>query len=95
MLLDFIACVFIIASPLLWVGGDGTGEEHYDKDGNGGLDNEGMPPSWSYLSYGLQNWIEFYCFYVHAILILVASVSIDTLPWSACRLFTWHLNRSI
>ena len=26
-------------------------------------------------------------------LILVASVSIDTLPWSACRLFIWHLSR--
>ena len=41
-----------------------------------------------YLSYGLQNCIEFYFFICMLFLILVASVSIDTLPSSACRLFT-------
>ena len=37
--------VIYFASSLLRVGGDGTGEEHYEEDVNGGLDNEGMPPS--------------------------------------------------
>ena len=36
--------VIYFASPLIRVGGDGTREEHYEEDVNGGLDNEGMPP---------------------------------------------------
>ena len=45
-----------------------------------GLNNEGMPPSLIILILCLQNCIVFYGYYMHAILILVASVSIDTLP---------------
>ena len=90
MLLDFIYSVFIIASTLLWVGGDGTGEEHYEEEGNGELDNEGMPPSLIILTLCFINCIEFYGYTMH-VFNLVSSMSIDTLPWSACRLFidTW------
>ena len=45
-----------------------------------GLNNEGMPPSLIILILCLQNCIVFYGYYMHAILILVASVSIGTLP---------------
>ena len=44
-----------------------------------GLNNEGMPPSLIILILCLQNCIVFYGYYMHAILILVASMSIDTL----------------
>ena len=60
------------------VGSDDVGEGHNQVIE--GLNNEGMPPSLIILILCLQNCIEFYCFYVHAILILVASVSIVTLP---------------
>ena len=68
------------ASSLLRVGGDGTGEEHYEEEGNGGLDNEGMPPSLIILILCFTKlhcvlWLLYACY-----LNLVASVSIDTLP---------------
>ena len=37
--------VYLFFVTLLRVGGDGTGEENYEEDGNAVLDNEGMPPS--------------------------------------------------
>jgi hypothetical protein len=45
-----------------------------------GLNLEGMHPSLIILILCLQNCNVFYGYYMHAILILVASVSIDTLP---------------
>ena len=83
MLLGFdIAFVFIICLllSLLRVGSDddvGDGQNQVIKEG---INNEGMPPSLIILILCLQNCIVFYGYYMHAILILVASVSIDTLP---------------
>lgn len=70
------------------------GEEHYEEEGNGELVNEGMPPSLIILILCFINCIEFYGYNMH-VFNLIASASIDTLPWSACRLSIWHLSRSI
>ena len=82
MLFGFsIALVFIVCLllSLRRVGSDevGQGQKQVTEEG---LNNEGMPPSLIILILCLQNCIVFYGYYMHAILILVASVSIDTLP---------------
>ena len=59
-----------------------------------GLNNEGMPPS---LIMFILCFTKLHCILQPLYCMLfypVASVSIDTLPWSACRLFTWHLSRT-
>ena len=84
MLFGFtFALVFIVCLLLSFrrVGSDDVDVGHGQKQvTEEGLNNEGMPPSLIILILCLQNCIVFYGYYMHAILILVASVSIDTLP---------------
>ena len=75
--LVFIVCLLLSVRR---VGSDndvGHGQKQVTEEG---LNNEGMPPSLIIFILCLQNCIVFYGYYMHAILILVASVSIDTLP---------------
>ena len=74
--LVFIVCLLL---SLQRVGSD-DGVGHGHNQVTEGLNNKGMPPSLIILILCLQNCIVFYGYYMHAILILVASVSIDTLP---------------
>ena len=82
MLFGFSIALVFIVFPLLLLRRVGSDDDvgHGQKQVTEGLNNEGMPPSLIIFILCLQNCILFYGYYMHAILILVASMSIDTLP---------------